>query len=164
VQPKHVATKLEFADAQIFQKLTPFVRHEQKVGARAHALHVHASWPLPDFDVAGVYNPLEEDVVERGPLDGLTSIQLAEFEKNVHLQLGKFVMDEPKVELVKSQALTINLPSVGAPVAIRTEGDEVVVLVRLTLRPRNNVMNIDLDVSTGGDSAAVTRLNQDAPA
>ncbi|MDR3424128.1 MAG: hypothetical protein P4M13_03490 [Alphaproteobacteria bacterium] len=72
-------------------------------------------------------------------------------------------MSETKVQLVKPEALTINFPSVGAPVAIRAEGDEVIVLVRLTLRPRDNVMNIDFDVSTGGDGASVAGLDQDAP-
>jgi hypothetical protein len=70
-------------------------------------------------------------------------------------------MSESKIELVKSKTFTINLPPVGAPVAIRAEGDEVVVLVSLTLRPRDNVMDIDLDISTGGDRAAMAGLNQD---
>ena len=72
-------------------------------------------------------------------------------------------MDEAQVDFVKPQGFTINFPSVGAPVAIRAEGDEIVVFVRLTLRPRDNVMNIDFDVSAGGDGAAVPSLNKDAP-
>lgn len=73
-------------------------------------------------------------------------------------------MSEPKVELIEPKGLTINFPSVGAPVAIRTEGDEIVVLVRLTLRPRDNVMNIDFDVSTSRDGTAVTGLDEDTSA
>lgn len=72
-------------------------------------------------------------------------------------------MNEPKVELVQAQGLTINFPSVGAPVTVRAEGDEIVVLVRLTLRPRDNVMNVDFDVSTSGDGAAVSSLDKDTP-
>ena len=72
-------------------------------------------------------------------------------------------MDEPKVDFVEPQRFTINIPSVGAPMAIRAEGDEIVILVRFTLRPRDNVMNIDLDVSASRNSAAVTSLNEDAP-
>jgi hypothetical protein len=71
-------------------------------------------------------------------------------------------MSEPKVDFVESKGFTINLPSIGAPVVVRTEGDEIVVLVRLTLRPRDNMMNIDLDVSASRDSASVTGLDQDA--
>jgi len=69
-------------------------------------------------------------------------------------------VNETKVDLVEAKAFTINLPSVGAPMAVGTEGDEIVVLVRLTLRPRDNVMNIDLNVSTGGDRAPVTSLDE----
>ena len=71
-------------------------------------------------------------------------------------------MDDSQVELVKPKALTVNLPSVGAPVAVRTESDEVVILVRLTLRPRDNVVDVHLDVSTGGSGASVSGLDQDA--
>ncbi len=73
-------------------------------------------------------------------------------------------MGESKIDFVEPQALTINLPSVGSPMTIRAEGDEVVVLVRLTLRPRDNVMNVNFDVSTSGNSAAVPSLDKDAPA
>ena len=73
-------------------------------------------------------------------------------------------MNESQVEFVEPEGLTINIPSIGAPMAIRAEGDEIVVGVRLTFRPRDNVMDIDFDVSTDGDSAAVARLNQDSPA
>ena len=73
-------------------------------------------------------------------------------------------MSEAKVSLVESQGFTINLPSISAPVAVRAEGDEIVVSMRFTLRPRDNVMDIDLDVSASGDSTSVTCLNEDAPA
>ena len=72
-------------------------------------------------------------------------------------------MSESQVEFVKPQAFTINFPSVGAPVTVRANGDEIVVIVRLTLRPRDNVMNIDLDVSASGDRASVPGFDQDAP-
>ncbi len=73
-------------------------------------------------------------------------------------------MKEANVELVEPQTFTINLPSVGAPMAIRTESDEIFVLVRLRLRLRDNVMDVDLDVSTRGDGATVTSLDEDTPA
>ena len=71
-------------------------------------------------------------------------------------------MSEPQVDLVKTQAFTINLPSVGAPMTIRTESEEIVVLMRLTLRPRDNVMNVDFDVSTGRDGAAMSGFDKNA--
>ncbi len=73
-------------------------------------------------------------------------------------------MSEAKIELVEPNGFTINLPSVGAPVAIRAEGDEVVILVRLTLRPRDNVMDIDFDIPASGNSAAVPGLDENAAA
>lgn len=72
-------------------------------------------------------------------------------------------MSETQVELVEPQAFTINLPTVGPPVAVRAEGDEIVIVMRLTVRPRDNVMNIDLDVTTGGDGAAVPGLYENTP-
>ena len=72
-------------------------------------------------------------------------------------------MDEPNVNLVQPEGFTINLPSVGSPVAVRAEGDEIIILVRLTLRPRDNVMNIDLDVSTSRDGTSVARLDENLP-
>jgi hypothetical protein len=72
-------------------------------------------------------------------------------------------MSKSKVEFIKPEAFTINLPSVGAPVTVRTESDEIVIVMRLTLRPRDNMMKIDLDISAGGDGASMTRLDQDAP-
>ena len=73
-------------------------------------------------------------------------------------------MSEAKVDLIEAQRFTVNFPSVGAPMAVRAEGDEIVVLVRLTLRPRDNVMNINFDISTGGDSTPMPSLDKDAPA
>jgi hypothetical protein len=73
-------------------------------------------------------------------------------------------MSEAKIELVEPQGLTINLPIVGAPVAVRTKGDEVIILMRLRLRPWDNVMNVNLDISTRRDGAAVARLDKDTPA
>ena len=72
-------------------------------------------------------------------------------------------MSETQVGLVEPQTFTVNLPAISAPVAVCTESDEVVILVRLTLRPRDNVMNLNLDVSAGGDRATVSRLDQNPP-
>ena len=73
-------------------------------------------------------------------------------------------MDEPQIKFVESKGLTINLPTVGPPVAVRADGDEVVILVSLTLRPRDNVMNISLNVSASGDGAPMPGLDEDATA
>lgn len=73
-------------------------------------------------------------------------------------------MSESKINLIEPQRFTINLPSTGPPVAVRTEGDEIVVLMRFTLRPRDNVMNIDIDVSASGDGAAMASLDEDSAA
>jgi hypothetical protein len=72
-------------------------------------------------------------------------------------------MNEPEVELVEPKTFTINFPSVGAPMAVRTEGDEIVILMRLTLRPRDDVMNINFDVSASRDGTSMARLDQNAP-
>lgn len=73
-------------------------------------------------------------------------------------------MSETKIDLVEPQTLSIYLPSIGAPVTIRTESDEVLVVVRFAIRPRDNVVKVDLDVSTGGNGASVPSLDKDTPA
>ena len=73
-------------------------------------------------------------------------------------------MSESKIDLVEPQRFTINLPSVGPPVAVRTEGDEIVILMRFTVRPRDDVMNIDIDVAARGDGTAVASLDEDPAA
>jgi hypothetical protein len=47
-------------------------------------------------------------------------------------------------------------------VAIRTEGNEVFILVGSTRFPRDDVVNFHVDVSTSGDGAPMARLDQDA--
>jgi hypothetical protein len=72
-------------------------------------------------------------------------------------------MSEPKIDLVNAKAFTINFPSVGSPVAISTKGDEIVISMRLTIRPRDNVMDFNFDVSTSGDSAPMASFDKNAP-
>jgi hypothetical protein len=72
-------------------------------------------------------------------------------------------VSESEVDLIKPEAFAINFPSMGEPMTIRTKGDEITVLIRLTLRPRDNVMNVNFDVSTSGNRALVTSLDKDAP-
>lgn len=72
-------------------------------------------------------------------------------------------MNEAQVSLVESEGFTINVPFVGSPMTVRTKSDEIVILMRMTVRPRDNVMDIDLDVSASGDGASVSRLDEDAP-
>jgi hypothetical protein len=71
-------------------------------------------------------------------------------------------MSEAKVDLVEAQGFTINFPSIGAPMTVRAEGDEIVILVRLTLRPRDNVMDINFDITTGGDRTTMSRFDKDS--
>lgn len=71
-------------------------------------------------------------------------------------------MNESQVEFIKPKGLTINLPTIGSPMAIRAEGDEVVILMRLTLHPWDNMVNIDLDVSASGDCTAMSGLDENA--
>ena len=71
-------------------------------------------------------------------------------------------MNESKIKFIKPKGFTINLPAVGEPVAVRTESDEIVILMSFAIRPRDNVMDINLDVSAGGDGASVTSFDKDA--
>jgi len=72
-------------------------------------------------------------------------------------------MGEAELGFVDAQTFTVNLPGLSHPVAIRAEGNEVVIVMRLTLSPRNNVVNLDYDVSASGDGAAVPCLYENTP-
>lgn len=72
-------------------------------------------------------------------------------------------MCEPQVELVEPKAFSIDISPVGAPMTIGAESDQIVVVVRLGLRPRYDVVNINFDVSAGGDRTSVTGLHENAP-
>lgn len=69
-------------------------------------------------------------------------------------------MSEPKVEFVEPQGFTINFPSIGAPMAVRAEGDEIVILMSLTIRPRDNVVDVNFNVAASGDSTSMPSLNE----
>jgi hypothetical protein len=69
---------------------------------------------------------------------------------------------ETKVEFIKPQAFSIDSTIVGAPVAIGAEGDEVVVVMRLTRGPGDNMVHVDLNVSAGRNCAAVASLDENA--
>ena len=72
-------------------------------------------------------------------------------------------MGKAQVDLVHSQAFSVDLSTVGAPVTVRADGDEIVVFVRLALRPRDDVVNIDFDVTTSRNGASVASLDQYSP-
>lgn len=72
-------------------------------------------------------------------------------------------MSETESGHVDSEAFTVNFPFFGAPMTIRTKSDEIFIVMRFRIRPRDNVMNIDLDVSAGGDGTSVSGLNKDVP-
>jgi hypothetical protein len=91
------------------------------------------------------------------------SRRFIELKKNIHLDLRVLVMNESKVDLVKPEGFTINFASVGHPVTIRAESDEIIITMRLALRPRDNVMKIDFDVSAGGNGATVASLDEHPP-
>ena len=73
-------------------------------------------------------------------------------------------MSEAKIGFVEPLTFSVDLPLASAPVAVGAEGNEIVVLVRLTLRPVDNVVNVNIDMSAGGDGASVTGLHKYASA
>lgn len=72
-------------------------------------------------------------------------------------------MSEPQVGLVHSQTFAIDLPPISPPVTVGADSDEIVVVVRVALRPRDNVVNIDFDVSASRDGASVASFDKYSP-
>lgn len=71
-------------------------------------------------------------------------------------------MSESEVELVEPERLSIDFPIIGAAMTIRAEGNEIFIFVRSTRSPRDDVVNIHVDMPTSRDSAPVAGLDQDA--
>lgn len=135
----------------------------QKKRGSVHSKKSNRAHRLLRRNKLSIEQTLEKKNVERRPLNSTAGTELLKLVQHIHFQLGEFIMSEAQVELVEPQTFTINIPSVGAPVTVGTKSDEIVILVRLTLRPRDNVMNIDLDVSASGDSTPMAGFDKNAP-
>lgn len=71
-------------------------------------------------------------------------------------------MSETQVELVEAERLSIDLPSVGASMAVRTEGNKIFIVVISTRCPRDDVMKVNLDMPTSWDGASMPSFDQNA--
>jgi hypothetical protein len=111
--------------------------------------------------VASFDKPLDEKQEVGRPLDGVSCAEAICLEQKVDLELGEPIMGVPKICLVNSECLPVDFATVGPPVAVRAEGYEIFVLVRLALLPGNNVVNIDLNMAARWYRAAMTRFDQD---
>lgn len=66
--------------------------------------------------------------------------------------------------LVVSEGLAINFFAVGSPVAVRTERNKIIRLVTLGLRPRNDMVNINVGRAAAClNGASVAGLHEDLP-
>jgi hypothetical protein len=81
--------------------------------------------------------------------------------KHVDLELRALVVRESQTRFVDPKCLSVNLSTVSTRVAVWTECNQVVVIVRKTCFPRNNVMNFDRDVSARGYCTAMAGLDHD---
>ena len=100
----------------------------------------------------------------RRPVQRLASCMCTRFKKDIDLQLGKLVVGEPKIVLIHFQAFSVYFTTVGSAVAVRAEGDEVVVLMFATFHPRHDMMNLDFDVATGGNGTSMASFDQHSSA
>jgi hypothetical protein len=73
-------------------------------------------------------------------------------------------MGESEIHFVEAQGFAIDFVSVSAPMTIRTERNQIVVFMRPTCGPGDNVMDVNVDISTRGDGAAVSSLDKDPAA
>lgn len=71
-------------------------------------------------------------------------------------------MSESQIEFIEPKGFTVNFPFTGSPMTVRTKADEIVILMSLTIRPRDNVMNVNFNVTTSGDGATMPSLDKDA--
>lgn len=72
-------------------------------------------------------------------------------------------MGKLKVALVESQAFAVDVASISAAVAIRAKCNQIVVGMLPALCPRDNVVNVSINVSAGGNGAAMAGFHQDLP-
>lgn len=73
-------------------------------------------------------------------------------------------MNKSKIEFVHPKRFSVDLVPPGSTMAVRTNCDEIVVVVRLACCPGDDVMNVDVDMTTRRDRASVASLDENTSA
>lgn len=130
---------------------------------------IYASGPSPDIgvlgngEIASLKAPCEKDAEIRHPWIPCPIVSVEKHQEHIDFELRELLMHGAQVELVESQGLAINIPSVGAVVTIRAKGDEVFIIVGATSFPRDDVVNFHFDVAATWDCASMPSFNKNAP-
>jgi hypothetical protein len=127
-------------------------------------------WPLESvglYDLhptSGLNEAFQKKNVERRPHELLSSISCA-LKKNINLKLGETIMGKAEVGLVVIQGLSINfIRFVCSSMAVGAQRDQVFVLVLLARFPRDDVVDVHINVTASGDSASVSGFNENSAA
>lgn len=152
--------KLHFMQAQVGHEGTSCIGDEDIAWRRINASRPHLQTRMPhDGEISCLKASMKENTEVGHPWVGMVCGQIEERQKHIDFKLRELVMRSPKIELIEAECLTINLPSVSALVTVRAEGDQIFVIVGSTEGPRNNVMNVNFDVSTSWDRTSVPGLD-----
>jgi hypothetical protein len=117
-----------------------------------------------DDDVPCVKKPLDEQNHRRRKRKSVPWRELDCFKQDIDLELREAVMSESQTRFINTERLAVDLGSICSAVAIGAECNEVVILVLLTVFPRDDVVNVNLDVSARWDGAPVARFDKYSPA
>ena len=149
--------------AKSLDELTPRCGNAQQIRIGLHSVDENAALRvgLAD-DVASVDDPLDLEHEKGRPLKACIRWGLIELEQKVHLEIGELIVRESQVRLVESKGLSVDLSSVRSAMAVRTQGNQILVFVCLTSLPRNYVVDVHLDVTAGRDCTTVTSLDENA--
>lgn len=144
--------------ADLPQKLSPPPADHNFVSADCHSVDFHADWLRLANNQTSLDDPLQQNAIETRPKQRFQGWKFGKFKQNINFHLTKLVVDKAKVLLVQAQRLSINLPTICATMTVRTQGDQIFILVRFAISPRHDVVNIGLDIAAGWDCAAMPRL------
>jgi len=112
--------------------------------------------------IASLHGSIEENREVRHPWSLASFASAEERQHHVDLKLRELVVSSAQIKLVEPESLAVYLPSISATVAIRAEGNEILIIVGFNRSPGGDVVNVHFDVAAGVDCASVSRLNQNA--
>ncbi len=119
-----------------------------------------ASWRPADLNVSSLANSPNKYEHNRQPKNKCILRKQIQLEQEIYFYLREFVRDETQVCFVQPKRFSIYVAPVCHAVAIRAKRNEVLVSVFLALRPRHDVMNVNLYVAAGRNRAPMTGFNK----
>lgn len=135
---------------------------KEAIWAHSHPVDENSTAPSRgDSDESRIQNPFDQEMHKRWPIQGLAQLERIRFKEHIDFELRKLVVYKSKVALVELQTLSVDVSTISTAMAIGTKSDEIVIGVFSAGRPRDDMMNFNLNVAARGNGAPMASFNQD---